>query len=415
MSFTTLRDIETCPMRWALRHGGYPHLWKEKGFPRALAGATIAGHVVHVALERIVRAIGVSRQSVASEGDPSEGHSMAIVVRALQRLGGISAVLEGVMRETVSEWKSNPRLRPRFNELKVDLENQLPALRPRVQQFLNRVDLSRLRPKGRAGETDGGEHGTVSVQPLAPGLHSEVSLVNDELGWYGKADLVHVSAATDSAKGDEIVDFKTGLPKLDHALQLRVYALLWARDVRRNPAGSRARRLTVLYGAGPVDVAAPISDEELLAVANELTERTARARAFVEQLPPVARPSRDACEWCDVRQMCPAYWAHSTRGAIARTTELGRHLMDAGVQIVQRQGTWSWVAVVHEVGALSEDIAVGARVLLRARPHDDHFKSLISVGDRLRIIGAQPVDSSEESGGLVVLSLTRSTEAYTCL
>jgi hypothetical protein len=337
---------------------------------------------------------------------------MALVVTALRALGGISAVLDGVIRETVSEWELNPRLRPRAKELANELQRQLPALRPRVQHFLNHVDLSRLRSGRGVGGAEGGNQNERPPRPLATGLHAEVPLVNEELGWYGKADLLRVDAETEAVGGDEIVDFKTGSPKPDHALQLRIYALLWAREARRNPAGRRARKLTVLYSGGPMDVPAPMMDEELDGVAQELAVRTAEARAAVQQHPPPARPSREACEWCDVRHMCPAYWAPATRASIAPVTSQSRQQADVGVQIVQRQGAWSWVAMVREIGALSEEILVGARVLLRARPHDEHFASVIAAGGRLRIVAAQFVPPSDESGGLPVLSLTRSTEAF---
>jgi hypothetical protein len=412
MSYTTLRDIEACPLRWALRQGEYAGLWTERGYPPSPAGATIAGHVVHVALERIVRAVAATRYGLGDERDVGDGDPMALVVGALRSLGGISAVLEGVIRETVSGWESNPRLRPRVKELGNELQRQLPALRPRVQQYLNRVDLSRLTPRQASHRASSGEQEEGAVRPLIPGLHAEVPLVNDEMGWYGKADLMRIAGEAEAQSGDEIVDFKTGLPKPDHAFQLRIYALLWAREVRRNPSGSRARKLTVLYGGGPVDVPPPITDADLDSVAVELAERTAQARAAVIQHPPIARPSCDACEWCDVRQMCDTYWMPTTRAAITPPTESPRHLVDAGVQVVQRQGSWSWVALVSEVGALCVDVEVGARVLLRARPHDEHFGSRIGVGRRLRIIGAQYVEPSEESGGLAVLSLTRATEAY---
>lgn len=412
MSYTALHDIETCPLRWGLRQAVYPDVWAGMGYPPSPASATIAGHVVHVVLERIVRAIGTAREAQSPGGDasPGAGDPMVLVVGALRTLGGISAVLESVICETVEGWEANPRIAPRAKELASDLQRQLPALRTRVQHFLNRVDLKRVslsRSSNAGTPTDDDK-----ARQLAPGLYAEVPLVNDELGWYGKADLLRVSAATDAADDSEIVDFKTGLPKPDHALQLRIYALLWAREQRRNPSGRRVRKLTVLYGSGPVEVPPPVTDEDLDGVAHELTERTAEARAAIQQHPPVARPSREACEWCDVRQMCPAYWAPATRDLIAPSHESPRHQVDLGVQIVQRQGAWSWIAHVQEVGALSEDVAIGVRVLLRARPHDDHFASLIDVGARLRITGARFVAPSEESGGLAVLSLTRSTEAF---
>ncbi|HEU4648847.1 MAG TPA: PD-(D/E)XK nuclease family protein [Gemmatimonadales bacterium] len=412
MSYTALLDIETCPLRWGLRHGEYAGLWGGKGYPVAPAAATIAGHVVHVALERIVRAVGAAGEVRAGEPDVGVGNALTSVVEALRDLGGISAVLEGVVRDTVIEWESNPRLQPRVKELSNELERQLPTLRPRVQQFLSRVDLSRLRPGRDTSCVGGGEGREPIARSLSPGLHAEVPLVNDELGWYGKADLLRVGADTGAVVGDEIVDFKTGLPKPDHAFQLRIYALLWAREARRNPAGRRACKLTVMYGGEAVDVHAPATDEELKGVAHELAGRTAQARAAIRQHPPAPRPSREACEWCDVRQMCPAYWAPDTRAAILPPVELTRQQADVGVQVLQRQGAWSWVARVHELGALSEDVVVGARVLLRARPHDARFAPLLRVGERLRIVGAQCAAPSDESGGLRVLSLKRATEAY---
>lgn len=414
MSYTALRDIETCPLLWGLRQGDYADVWAGKGYPPAPTGATLAGHVVHVALERVVRAAGQARDSLA--GDPGDADPMALMVTALRALGGISAVLDAVFRETVTEWESNPRLSPRAKEFANELQRQLPSLRLRVQHFLNHVDLGRLRAAGRT--TCGSEGGSREQRvplPLAPGLHAEVPLVNEALGWYGKADLLRVGAEAGAAGGDEIIDFKTGLPKPEHAFQLRIYALLWARESRRNPTGRRARKLTVLYGGGPVDVPAPTTDQELDNVAQEIVARTAEARSLTEQHPPPARPSREACEWCDVRQMCPAFWAPATRASIAPASAPSRQQADVGVQIVQRQGTWSWVAIVREVGALSDEIVVGTRVLMRARPHDEHLASLIVAGGLLRITGAQLVPPSDESGGLSVLSLTRSTEAFQLL
>lgn len=414
MSYTALRDIETCPLRWALRHGEYADIWTGRGYPSAPAGATVAGHVVHVALERVVRAVGAMHHEVPSSHAAPNADPMIPVVNALRSLGGISAVLNDLVQETISEWEMNPRLWPRATEMAAELQRQVPALRPRVQQFLGSVDLGRLRPARDPGGTNMRVRANAEVRPLAPGVYAEVPLVDAGLGWYGKADLLRVGGGERNAD-DAILDFKTGQAKPDHAFQLRIYALLWARDTRRNPAGRRARKLTVLYGDAAIEVPAPHSDRDLDEVAQELGDRTEHARAAVEHHPPVARPSCEACEWCDVRHMCPAYWQPATRAAITSSADLLRHGIDAGVQILQQQGAWRWVARVREVGALSDEISEGARVLLRGRPHDEHFVAIIRVGARMRVVGAQFVAASEESGGLPVLSLTRSTEAFTVL
>jgi hypothetical protein len=338
---------------------------------------------------------------------------MTLVVETLRSLGGISAVLDAVIRDTVAEWESNPRLQPRAKDLALDLQRFAPTLRPRVQHFLSLVDLARVRPARSASGSpkQGDQEREDAGRPLGPGVYPEVPLINEELGWYGKADLLRVSGEGDATDASEIVDFKTGLPKPDHALQLRIYALLWARGKRRNPTGRLARKLTVVYGDGSVDVPAPITDAELNRLADELADRTSRARAAIQQHPPEPRPSREACEWCGVRQMCPAYWTPAARAVVSRSEEPSGHQVDAGVRIVHRQGAWSWIAHVEEVGALS-DVSVGTRLLLRVRPHDLHFASMMRPGAKLRILAAQLVAPSEESSGITVLSFSRSTEAF---
>jgi hypothetical protein len=414
MSYTSLQNIETCPLRWGLRRGEYPDIWPGRGYPPSPAGATIAGHVVHVALERIVGALGAKREAQAN-GDRSAARNdpMALVVGTLRALGGISAVLEDVIRETVDGWEANPRMKPRAREFASDVQRQTPALRARVQYFLNLIDLSQVRPaRSGAGVAPTPAAEQSLVKELRPGLYAEVPLVNDDLGWYGKADLLRVSAAGDPSSDSEIIDFKTGAPKSDHALQLRVYALLWARDRRQNPTGRPVQRLTVLYPSGPVEVSAPTTDEELEAIAQEVSARTAKAREAVERHPPEASPSREACEWCDVRHMCPPYWTAATRALITSLPERARSQVDVSVQVLGKQGAWSWTARVHELGALSSDLSVGESVLLRARLRDDHFASLFSTGRRFRILSGRFVAESDESGGFPVLSLTRSTEAF---
>ena len=369
-------------------------------------GATLAGQVVHIALERIVESIN------SSPVTPEEPHAAVTgassVYAGLRAMGGISAVVETVIADTVNEHRNNPRLAPRLEELGAELRRQVPTLRQRVQQFLSRVDLSGVHPTRT--EPVGPTVATLHRQPLPPGLHAEVPLFNQELGWYGKADLLRIGIGADSPS-DEIIDFKTGLPKPDHALQLRIYALLWARDRDLNPTGRRAQRLRVLYPAGAEDIAAPKTDDALAMVKDELSARTAAALSLIAVHPAQAQPSFDSCQWCDVRHMCSAYWAPTTRLAgnlIGAPTER----LDAGVRILTRQSSWSWQARVEEVGAISDALQVGSKVLVRARPHDDHSGSLVDVGAHIRLLSAYSVAPSEESGGLQVLSLSRSTEAF---
>lgn len=442
MSYTVLRDIETCPLRWALRRGYYPGLWSGVGYPSAPPLATVAGQVVHGALERIVRQVGHTPHpnTPSPELTPASDalDSLQRVITALRALGGITAVLESVLTEIVQTWVGNPRLTPRVLEWEAELRRQLPALRQRVQQLMAQVDIGRASLASEVLEADGAGSAIatprsrpprVPVRALLPGVYAEIALNNPELDWYGKADVLRIPAPHSAGPsgpqprgGCEIIDFKTGVAKEEHALQLRIYALLWARESRLNPSGRPATQLTLVYRSGSVAVVPPASGDELDALEAEVRARSLGAREAVATHPPLPRPSRTACEWCDVRQMCAAYWAPATRMTMSDApgspaTQLtpavdSDVVTDVELAILSSQGPWSWLARVTALGALTAQIPLGSRLLVRARAHDPHFGRLLGVGARVRVVGARHFAPSEESGGLSVIALTRSTEAF---
>jgi len=442
MSFTVLREIEICPLRWSLRRAAYAEVWSDVGYPGAPRLGALAGQVVHGALERIIQEV----QRLSDHAPEVEScaptrevvvDGVAAVVSALRTLGGITMVLENVLASVVRPLYANPRAESRLAEYEQELRRQLPLLRQRVQQLLGQVDVSNISKARAADGTDGtadrsGVSRSASEQnranadsALGPGLYAEVSLSNPTLDWYGKADLIRIDGEI-----CEIIDFKTGAVKADHELQLRIYALLWHRDMRRNPSARRATHLTLVYPSGRVSIAAPTT-EELDDLANEVAERSAAAHAAIASTPPEARPSRAACEWCDVRQMCERYWESETRATIdERPSDAtavdaienppgpvnGRaEAADVELRILGIQGEWSWNAMVTAVGALSVGLIPGTRVLVRARPRDIFFSRLLRAGNRVRIIGAQHLAPSEESAGRPVIALGRSTEAFILL
>lgn len=438
MSFTVLRDIETCPLRWSLRRAAYPELWAGAGYPPALRLGTLSGQVVHVALERIVGEIGrrlaaipkpspnePARSLPSADAETSEAsNGLDILVNALRRLGGITTILEGVLADLVRSWAANPRVGSRAREWEGELRRQVPALRQEVQQLLAHLDVPRV-PRGsdspprvspatiQATSLTGRAATEYPQRPLESGVHAEVPLNNRELDWYGKADLLRLDERT-----CQIVDFKTGAAKDDHVLQLRIYALLWQREVGLNPLRRPVCRLTVVYPTGPSEVPAP-SIEDLDTIATDLASRSDAARAAVAAPPPEARPGYAACEWCDVRQLCDRYWDPATRAMFEKeeqTTEMDVRPVpssaDVEIRVLSAQGEWSWHAIVSAVGALTGGLTPGTRVLVRGRPRDTFFPTLVRPGARLRVIGAQHLTASEESAGYPVLALGRSTEVF---
>lgn len=426
MSYSVLREIEICPLRWSLRRAAYPTIWDQQGYPMAAPLATIEGQVVHETLERIV--VEASEQGTKSSiVDVPAGRLPrsvlsepgADVIGTLRRLGGITAVLESVLKRIAVTWVTNPRLAPRVREWKSELQRRLPVLRQRVQGMLADGGVAQaFEAKGSPARRERmhapGEGGR--TRALGPGVYAEVPLNNRELGWFGKADLLAVTV--DTGRGGsaptpecEITDFKTGVPREDHKLQLRIYALLFARDKALNPKGWQATRLKLVYPDHTLGVEPPATDEDLERLAAELSARTEEARKEISVQPPRGRPAVEACEWCDVKHMCDAYWS-------AEAPEVQRERMaqqvptNLEVSVLSQRSPASWSAQVTAVSALGSEVKAGSHILIRSRPSDMHLGALLRAGRRVRILGGQALPPSEESNGAVVISLGRSSEVF---
>ena len=295
MSFSTLVELEACPRRWALKRASYIGALDTPGYPARPNLAAIEGTVVHRSLQTIVSAL-------AKSGAPSLSHEKAI--STLRGLGGFTAVVQHSMEGTLSSYEDNPRAGPVLDRVRGRLNGRIPQLRARVQKQVVRV--------GPAARMVGGT-GTVSRATgqsrhrLLRGAHSEVTLHANDMGWHGVADLIEISE-----KRCEIRDFKTGVPREDHEIQLRIYALLWARDKELNPESQPATRLVLSYDNADVEVLVP-DQEQHRHLEEDLRRRTDLALAELGSHPPEARPSSENCAHCSVRQLCGEYWTWCKR------------------------------------------------------------------------------------------------------
>jgi len=244
MSYTTLVAIEKCPLSWSLLRACYTDFPADRGYPEKVGLATIAGQAVHVALERIAGA-------VANAGCRST--TGADVVPVLREMGGLTKVLRDASEDVCAKLWVNPRVRHRVGDLASALDRETPGLRERLQSLLGAVGTN---IPSSTTEFAGAREPTPFPRGLPAGLHAEVTLRNTDLDWIGKADLITLSDCT-----CEIADFKTGMESDSHRLQVRIYALLWARDRRVNPNGRLATRLALIYRSSVVDVPAPTAPE----------------------------------------------------------------------------------------------------------------------------------------------------------
>lgn len=393
MSFTTLRAIERCPLQWSLIRGTYSGLWEKAGYPDRPYVATIAGRLVHSALEILTRAL-------ANSGVDSPLHPDAVPV--LKGLGGITVVLEREFQKISEELRINPRAAS-SPIVSAELVKTLPVLRQRVQLILSRLSIGeRVGP--RAGCNQNGRSGRgmgSGGKALGPGAHAEQDLRLPDGSWWGKADLIRLSH-----ESCEIVDFKTGARKDDHPLQLRVYAWLWQRDTTVNPQRRVASKLKLIYSDGVREVEAP-SAAALDQIESEFRTRRAAAVESLSATPPPARPSQDVCGVCQVRQLCPSFWDPAVQAALAAGA-MPDSLRDAEVRIRGKAGEWTWRGIVNSSG----HVAKGTAVLVRAKPQDAFFADILDHAHTVRLLSVQLLEGSEESADIPVLSLTRVSEAF---
>lgn len=374
-SYSSLKDMETCPLRWMLARAQYPELWDRPGYPQAPAAATLFGDIVHAAVEVVL-------QALAAAGCPSSGS--AEVVAVLRTLGGYTAILEQALSYRLQRLVGNPRLtEARLHAYRRTLTERLQEARVQVQTIISRTALlptPPLSPVEAYGDAKS------ERRALGVGAHPEVELVADDLRLHGRIDLL-VVAATHA----EITDFKTGDADPSHVQQLRTYALLWDLDRVANPTRLPTAELVIEYPDQQVRQAAP-SAADLRTVEGEIADRIARADAEIIRQQPAAKPDVETCRFCQVRHLCDDYWRQVAPSPLA--VQVAEWFDYEGV-LTAAVGVRGWAATGPGGN--------GPDVLLRtAVPESD-----LRVGDRVRVLGvrrAADPDSDDIEVGMTVYS-----------
>ena len=382
MTVTTLREIESCARRWALKAAHYPDLWNGRGYPPRVHLGVLSGTVVHSALEVITKAL--VRAGCPSLHDPT-------VFQVLRDIGGYTKVVNDCIDRTLSHLVSNPRAQRIIEFAARSLRAKAPELRMRTQTMLCRVRLSTITARNAQGNTPS------SRGPLTRGAFPEIEFRAREIGWKGRADLLVLTS-----DACEITDFKTGNPDEGHELQIQVYALLWCRDGELNPDRRRADRLFLVYGGEEIEVGAP-TDADLDELEDLLRARRARAYEAVSHYPPDARPNRQNCRYCAVRQLCDEYWTAETQCRMVEEGEDPRGAGDLEITVTGRHGPSSWDARIE----LSRKLPVGKHAVIRTSG-DLEFRR----GDRLRVLDAALTIDDGNQQQPAVITLGTLSEAY---
>jgi PD-(D/E)XK nuclease superfamily len=389
MSFYRLREAERCPRRAALKSAGYPDLWRGHGYPPRLRFATVGGQVVHSS----VRTLGakLAQAGCRSALDPP-------AVGLLKELGGLSRVLTQSVDLVYREQSDNPRATAFRRTLFDAVRDHVPQFREQVQVILSRLEFE-ASPSTRAK----------LIQPTQSssrglfGSNCEVELRVPALHWVGIADYIGLSE-----NGCEIIDFKSGSAEEDYALQIRLYALLWARDRRLNPEGRLANRLTLSYKTGAVNVPPP-SETELDELEQQMNHRSEMVRTSLAARVPEARPSRENCRFCDVRHLCSDYWNPETQRQLADEESARANYTDIEVTIVSQQAMKCWKTFVTS----SRTFAPQTPILLRTSVFDDSLDEalLSNAKAQVRVLDAHLVHRPSE-GSPSLVTISESSEAF---
>lgn len=382
MSVSTHADIDECPRRWALGAAEYPDIWSGRGYPPKLQVAALAGSVVHLALELIIKQL--TGAEVPSLNDPS-------ATQVLREMGGYTRVVEDCVDRILKRFSDNPRALPLMEHAQRTLRGQVPTLRARVQSMLARLRLPKgARPAPIASIVKAAGQSTRG--PLVKGTYPEVEVRAKSIGWKGKLDLLVLG---DDAC--EITDFKTGAADQAHEFQVRVYAMLWRLDDELNPSGRVVDRLVLAYESQDVEVTPP-SQQEIDDLGRDLLARRKASEAALAARPPAARPAAETCRYCGVRQLCDAYWAGPTQ-AVSEDGRFG----DIELKITGRHGPTSWDAVVMR----ARNLPAKTPALLRLQQPDE-----FTTGTRVRVLDGALARDPEDDAGPAIITLSALSEAY---
>jgi len=384
-SFSVLREIESCPRRWALRAAEYPNIWESSGYPPLLSVRGLEGQVIHEAVKRIAGAL--------SEGG-CQSVSDSAAVEVLRGLGGYTKVLNELIEKVVGRHRSNPRMQRVQEQVSAELGREVPIMRQQVQRHLLHVDLTPRRPSLQPGDRRDAR------APLGEGSYSELSLHSARLNWVGIVDMLQVRDGKCS-----IWEFKSGAPDEIHQEQVRSYALLWIDDAVRNPAGFPAEKLVLSYADRRLELAPP-GPEALAALRSELQGRIVAATKASSETPPPARPNPENCRFCDVRHLCTEYWA--TMPTWKGGSEAADGFGDIQVTVGSKRGPRSWDAVIVTSPWLPQ---LSPAVLTLSTTGDPSAAGLCS-DLRVRILNVRLLQQPTDTEGPPVVCINARSEVF---
>jgi hypothetical protein len=272
-------------------------VWDGRGYPPLVTESQLKGSVVHLVIERIT---GALRESGVQDLESDVGISV------LRQLGGFQGLISDAIGVTLKRNEDNPRFSPHAARAKRDLERSVPQMRNYIKARLLTLALHHGGGAPLPAPSSDGR--------LGLGLRTEVFLSVSSLRLHGVVDLIDVQH--DYVR---IIEYKSGDPSPSHADQVRMYEVLWAEDMAKNPEATPIRNIILQYPQQSQEMS-PFSEGEMRSFRVDLVKRIDRAFAAISSPRPSANVAPDTCRYCDVRHLCDEYW-QSARKAMEVTAE----------------------------------------------------------------------------------------------
>lgn len=286
-SFSSLRQIESCPLAWQLQNSCYDGFDR---YPLRPNPAGVEGEIIHGVIEKLFR-------ELAQSGMPVIGSE--VFQGCVKKVG-----IVGLISHLVSDHLAKISMHPRGAGFRLRLSVQeihnktIRIFREQYDKIKNNAPTGMVQAIKHSSDVP--ESKFISSRDYRTllekyGVLTELSLRHPDLPFKGIIDFIWLDD-----NGIEITDFKSGSSKPEHREQLILYALLWAKNTGKMP-----HRGYIVYPDSSVllEITREIIDE----FDTELFARLDYARTSLLLSPGRANITEN-CQYCQVRQMCDPYW-----------------------------------------------------------------------------------------------------------
>ena len=355
-SYTSLRNLSECPLRWQLEHSRYGDLER---YPARQSPASVEGKLIHELLDALFKQLALA--GFPPIGSPAflAVHNTIDPTGTIKRgVANFHLTIQDHPRASARHIKTPTRVllnrlrrqfKPEYTRARLFHGKQPHTLAPKTPTHHAPADHKLLHTPTAQGAS-------FLAAVRAKGVLTELELQHPELPFRGTIDLVQ-----DQGGHTVLIDFKTGKQKPEHQRQLQLYALLWFRVTGEVPAAVEVRYAQQTRRFD-------LDQSALERLETELADEIHQRRQLL-QSPPADPTLGDHCRHCDVKQFCDAYWASldpikprkRKQERAFRDVELVVEAVsgDTAVFGVQRDGGPLGVVFSREIGALHGPFVVG--------------------------------------------------------